>query len=151
MNKTYLGIGVGAILLIVGGVLLLNQNNAAKPNPSIDTSTINNSASVKPDTAKPEEKTSVSTKQPAEAINLDISSPTDKSVTKTAKIQVKGKTSPKAEVTVNDQDLKADSGGNFSTSLNLDEGENFIVVTAASENGSFAEKELTVTYETAGQ
>ncbi len=80
-------------------------------------------------------------------ITLTISSPVSGSSVTTAKATVKGKTSPKAEVLANEAEGIADSSGNFSLSVILDEGENSIIVTAVDENGKVAEKEILVTYD----
>ena len=47
---------------------------------------------------------------------------------------------------VNESETKADSSGNFSATLTLDEGENYILVVANDSSGNYAEKEFTITY-----
>lgn len=79
-------------------------------------------------------------------ISLTIGAPADGSSVSMPTVTVTGKTAPGADVSVNDTDLVADAGGNFSTKLVLDEGENTITVVANDQNGNSAEKEITVTY-----
>jgi len=77
---------------------------------------------------------------------LEVNSPTDGAQVSTNKITVSGQTMSKAEVSVNEKDLVADDNGNFSTTVSLEEGENFISITAGNENG-FEEKEIVVYFE----
>lgn len=84
--------------------------------------------------------------QKEQKINIDITEPKNGSTTTVANILVKGQTVPNADVIVNEKEFKADTQGNFSTTITLDEGENTIYVAANDENGNFAEKEITVTY-----
>lgn len=79
-------------------------------------------------------------------ISLSISSPTNGSSVSSSGVTVNGKTAPLAEVMINDKEIKADSKGNFSTTISLDEGENIITVVANDADGNSAEKEITVTY-----
>ncbi len=80
-------------------------------------------------------------------IKLTISGPVNGSIVKTNKVTIKGVTLPMAEVFVNDLELKADTLGNFSGTLTLEEGDNPISVTAIDEEGNYSETELIVTYE----
>jgi hypothetical protein len=84
----------------------------------------------------------------SDKISLEVSAPVDGSTLNSASVVVKGKTSPGAEVFVNDKETKADSSGNFSIMVSLDEGENQIVVIANDADGNTAEKDLVVTVET---
>lgn len=78
---------------------------------------------------------------------LTISEPANNITVTNPIITVRGKTVAKAEVFVNDLDMKADSTGTFSTMVNLDEGENTIVIVVIDDQGNSAEKELVVTLE----
>src|SRR3989344_1410535 len=77
---------------------------------------------------------------------LTIASPQDNSVVTTPRITVSGTTAPGADVSVNEKDLLANSAGKFTTTLTLEEGQNYILATAASETG-FAAWEGTIAYE----
>lgn len=79
-------------------------------------------------------------------LTLTITSPTNAQTVTSDTITVKGKTTPLAEVFVNDLELKADASGNFSQSLTLEEGDNYILIVANDADGNFAEKELSITY-----
>lgn len=79
-------------------------------------------------------------------LTLTISSPTSGQTVSTAKITIVGKTAPKAEVFINDEELLADATGNFSLSLTLEEGENYILIVANDADGKYVEKELSITY-----
>lgn len=78
-------------------------------------------------------------------ISLDVTSPIDGETLSSTNATVTGKTVPSAEVFVNDATDKADTNGNFSINISLDEGQNEIVVSANDANGNVAEKDLTVT------
>ena len=54
---------------------------------------------------------------------------------------------PLADVGVNDAETKADATGNFSVTINLEEGENPILVVVSDANGNYSEREITITYE----
>lgn len=82
-------------------------------------------------------------------LSLILSSPTNGQTVTTSQITVTGKTTPKAEIFINDLELTADINGNFSQSLSLEEGENYILVVANDAEGNFAEKELSIIYEPA--
>ncbi len=88
----------------------------------------------------------VPTVQPANSNNLTVSQPQNGITVKKALIQVIGKTTPNAEVFVNDKDTVADTKGNFSVDYMLEEGENYILVGATDSLGKFSEKELSVKY-----
>jgi hypothetical protein len=79
-------------------------------------------------------------------IPLSITSPTNNSSVTTSILIIKGVTSPKADVFVNDSEVTADTQGNFTVQVTLDEGENTLVVTSNDESGNYSEKDLTVTY-----
>ena len=80
-------------------------------------------------------------------ITLNISSPNNGAVVSSASVTVRGQTSPKAEVFVNETEAAADGSGNFTVGYKLEEGDNYIVVVVTDPEGNTAEKELTVTYE----
>lgn len=82
-----------------------------------------------------------------EGLYLELINPPDGSNFNTPNITVSGNTEANAEVFINEKELKADLEGNFSTNLLLEEGDNIIVVTASDDEGNYAEKSLTVTYE----
>lgn len=103
----------------------------------------------------PMEGSSVSTGSPAPTqpaggsstkISLLISSPLNGATVTRSSLTVRGKTAANAEVFVNELETKADASGNFSISVTLDEGENYIIVMANDAAGNVAEAELTVTY-----
>lgn len=79
-------------------------------------------------------------------ITLTISSPSDGSTVNSPEVTVSGKTTPNAEVFVNEKEIKADSSGSFFTKLTLDEGENTIAVIANDEQGNYIEKDITVNF-----
>lgn len=82
----------------------------------------------------------------ATGISLTVSSPGNNTTTSSESISVKGKTVAGAEVFVNDVETRADASGNFSVTITLDEGENYILVVVNDALGNYSEKELTVIY-----
>ncbi len=79
---------------------------------------------------------------------LKVSSPVSGTTISASSVVVRGQTTPGAEVSINDQDIKADANGNFTLSIALDEGENEIYVLANDSDGNVASQTLTVIYET---
>lgn len=81
-------------------------------------------------------------------ILLEVSEPADGELVTRKTIKVMGQTVPGAEVFVNDKETKANAKGDFSVSLQMDEGDNYILVMVVDSEGNVAEKELTVAFET---
>ena len=81
-------------------------------------------------------------------LSLDITLPANNSTVNTPSTLVKGTTSPNAEVFVNEKELKADNSGQFSATVALEEGENYILIAANDDLGNYAEMEITVNLET---
>jgi len=75
---------------------------------------------------------------------LKVSEPADAATLTEANIAVKGQTQPGASVSVNDQIGTADSQGNFSIPLSLDDGLNAIDIIAVDNNGNQGEVLLMV-------
>lgn len=88
---------------------------------------------------------------PLNQIGLSVTSPVNNAVVTNPKVTVSGHTVPGADVGINDMDIKADTNGNFSTTITLDEGENTIDVIASDADGNASEQMLTVTYNPPGQ
>jgi len=78
---------------------------------------------------------------------LTILSPSSNQTVSDTSILVKGMTAPQTPVMINEFELTADSQGNFSKSLPLDEGENYINIIAYNSEGQVVEKELVITRE----
>lgn len=83
-----------------------------------------------------------------QGLALDIELPVNNSIVNTSSVLVRGKTNAKADIFVNEQELKADVSGNFSATVNLEEGANYILISANDEAGNFAEREIVVNLET---
>lgn len=103
-------------------------------------------------TAKPIPENSVSETPRAlstsSEMSLTLTAPLNGVVLKTGSVVVRGKTSPNAEVFVNDQSTRADANGNFSLTVNLDEGENKLVVSANDAEVNVVEQSLSVNVQT---
>lgn len=79
-------------------------------------------------------------------IALTITAPKTGITVSSPTLTVTGKTVPNADVAINDKDVKANTIGNFTTTITLDEGENEIIVVASDDTGNFSEQTLLVTY-----
>lgn len=130
------------VLLVI--FLGLRKGSFNKPITSVSPTQTVSVPSASPTKAESQTPTSV----PVSQITLEVTEPANNSIVSNSSVMVKGKTSPGADVFINEKELKADSSGNFSTSLNLDEGENYILVSANDSNGNFSEKEIIVNLET---
>ncbi len=144
----YLAIVVLVVLLVITGVFLFRKGM------------VNTLPSTTPNSQQTPENTNGTNGAnviPSEAITnvnqiaLVVTSPQDRSTVTTPTITVAGKTTPNADVFINDKQLVADSQGNFSTSLTMDQGDNEIAIIANDQNGNSSEKDLTVTLQTPGQ
>jgi len=134
MSKTYLLLIGGLIFLVlaVGGFAFYKSSSKAVPIPSY----------TQPATNYPNQLAGTSKNQ----IALTVTSPKDNTQVSSPTLKVVGKTVANADVFVNDQDLKADATGNFTATVNLEEGDNFISFTAIDDSGNVSEQEITVTY-----
>ncbi|MFZ5845610.1 MAG: hypothetical protein ACOY0S_04035 [Patescibacteria group bacterium] len=130
------------LLVIMGGALvyaLAQKREALRPpqQPLGETST---TLSVSP---TPTGSGAASFKE----ISLTITAPANGATVRSPKVVVRGKTVARAEIFVNEVETVADERGNFSATITLEEGENYILVVATDEQGQVAEKELVVTYD----
>ena len=140
------------ILIVVGGVWFLGKRQNQSPSSVTNVlPTENTEITNASQTTGTIENKSDKVDESKNQIALTVSQPTDGQTTTSSFITVKGKTVSNADVSVNDMDLKADTQGNFSATLTLDEGDNDIVVVAVDNKGLSAEKDLTVTYDTGQQ
>ncbi|MBI5448870.1 hypothetical protein HY948_00980 [Candidatus Gottesmanbacteria bacterium] len=134
MKKMIVGIVVIAVGVGIGLFILLRKNSVTS---------VRQEARVAAPTPNAFEELN-----PA-AVNellLSVLAPVDGATVTTPALTVRGTTAPKAEVFINELEMRADATGNFSGSLTLDEGENFIIVMVNDESGNVAEKDLVVTY-----
>lgn len=134
MKKMIVGIVVIAVGVGIGLFILLRKNSVTS---------VRQEARVAAPTQNAFEELN-----PA-AVNellLSVLAPVDGATVTTPALTVRGTTAPKAEVFINELEMRADATGNFSGSLTLDEGENFIIVMVNDESGNVAEKDLVVTY-----
>lgn len=87
-----------------------------------------------------------------DSLILSLDSPKDESVVSSKTITVSGKAAVDATIVistpVNDQTASPSSNGDFTTTVTIDSGENFITVTAIEPDGTEVTKKLTVTYST---
>ena len=82
-----------------------------------------------------------------EKIFLQINEPKDNMTVNNQAVTIIGKTISNGFVFVNDQEFKADSNGSFSTTVILDEGENYILVVVSDEYGNSLEKDIVINLE----
>lgn len=147
MNKSYVFlIGILVFLAIaVGGFALYKSTTANKATSSKET--ITPAAPVPAIPTPPPLPIMTEEEQIAKnnTLSLIISTPQNNSQVTSPNIVIFGTTAPLADVSVNDKDLKADAAGKFSSSIILEEGDNYILIVASSES-SAAEWQGTVTY-----
>jgi len=77
---------------------------------------------------------------------LELTAPKEGTTVNVGRIEVAGRTNPDSEVFVNEEQVYPDQNGNFYKGVTLQEGENYIVVTAGNEQGD-SEIERVVFYE----
>lgn len=136
MNKSWFPIVV-VLAVVVGAAIVVRQYGSRQPAPAGFEANILESS--------PQEESKIPT-QPVSGIQLTITAPSENVTVSSSSLIVRGKTTAGSEVFVNDVEAKVDANGNFSVTLTLDEGENYILVVANDGSGNYTEKELTVTY-----
>ena len=134
----YIAIGLVVIAVLVLVYVFITKGYSGGNVTTLTTGTANPSGSSSQPVGTPGTVTS-------SKISLVVTSPQDGSTLSSTNVTVKGKTSPNADVFVDDQSGKADANGNFAISIGLDEGQNQIVVSANDSVGNAAEQDLNVT------
>jgi Glucodextranase, domain B len=141
-----------ALVIVVAGlagwVVLRRSYPAPQSIPEEKTANTQEESATPTPTATQQQKTVVAADEKThQVLTLTISAPANGATVTNPAVAVKGKTSPNAEVFVNEAEGKADASGNFSIGLTLDEGENYLIIMANDAQGNVAEKELTITYD----
>jgi hypothetical protein len=138
-------VGGGAYFLFYSGkinspVLVVSQNSFVAPTGMpVDTETPVN----------PQRPVTIPTIDVAKnQITLKITQPTNNATVTNPNVVVRGITSPRADVAVNEKEVVAGVDGSFSVTLILDEGDNYISVVATDVDGNAAEAELNITLNT---
>jgi len=132
------------ILVLAGGIYLFSSKIIKTPPSLMQTTGVQDNTDttmVATETVAPE-KIPESINQ----ITLSVTSPANDTTVAVPSVTVKGITLAGAEVSVNDKDTIAGQGGNFSATISLEEGDNYIIVVAVDADGNVAEQELSVTY-----
>jgi hypothetical protein len=146
--KNYMPIILGVVVIAAAGIFARQYTMRQ----SIELGTQKNSALVispgeeQPGTASGTPQVGSATSAAVSGIALTVSTPANNANVSVSSLPVKGKTVPGAEVFVNDVETIADAGGYFSVTLNLEEGDNYILIVANDVSGNYAEKELRVNY-----
>lgn len=83
----------------------------------------------------------------SERIFLQINEPKNNITVNNPIINISGKTISNAYIFINEQELKADLNGNFTSATTLEEGENFILIVASDDLGNSVEKDILVNLE----
>ena len=83
-----------------------------------------------------------------EKIFLQVEEPKNKITVNDTIINISGKTIANAYIFINEQELRADINGNFTSATTLEEGENYILIVASDDMGNSIEKDILVNLET---
>ena len=144
MKHKAIVIGIFVVLLVVVAGIRYFANQSLVTPGSLMTLTEKSTAPADDSSVPPTGTPGLTT--PAAKITLTITSPANGATVTSSSVKVQGKTLPNAEVFVNEKETKADKNGNFSVTMTLDEGENYMIVVANDELGNVAETELAITY-----
>jgi hypothetical protein len=135
------------ILVLAGGIYLFTSKIIKTPASLTQTTGVQNPAGQNiSETSVPDRTVSPVPSAAVNQITLSVTSPVDKASVTTPSVTVKGTTLPGAEVSVNEKDVVANGSGNFTATIALEEGDNYIIVVAVDADGLVAEQELSVTY-----
>ncbi|EKE15420.1 MAG: hypothetical protein ACD_12C00029G0004 [uncultured bacterium] len=81
-------------------------------------------------------------------IFLQVDEPKNNITVNNPIVNISGKTISNAYIFINEQELKADINGSFSSATTLEEGENYILIVASDDLGNSVEKDILVNLET---
>jgi len=141
MNKMMLGM---VLVLLLGGILVFAMKYSRLSQSQPNMVTLPQKVSISPTGTT--QITPTSKDKQVSNILLTVSSPVNGQTVSTSSVVVRGKTVANAQVSINDVDTVADLNGNFSATVNLDEGDNEMTIVANDANGNYSEQVLTVTY-----
>lgn len=144
MNKFIGLLLVSSVVILIAGVVVTKQSKTLAPTLPVATITPTGTGFMGDN---PAPSVPVPSINQASDFELSISSPVDNVVLTTPTLVIRGKTKAKAEVAINDKETVADSTGNFSVTMTLDEGENTFYILANDDMGNVAERMLTVIYD----
>ncbi len=133
---------------VLGGVIIITQKKSSSPKPTTQnvtppTPTLTPIISEKYDVTSPDNVAQLN----SGTIFLTVTEPKDKATVNSSSVTIKGKTTAGATVFINDKEVRADNGGNFSARATLEEGENTVVIVANDADGNYIEKEIMITLE----
>lgn len=144
VKKSNKAIIVVVVLLLLFLVLVIVAVSGLGNKPAEEVSLENSTIQTAPSPTVTEAPISTDI---SEGMTIIVTEPIDKSTVTTAVVSVKGTASANADVFVNEKEIKANAKGNFTTTVELDEGENVISIIANDADGNYAEKDITITYE----
>lgn len=98
-------------------------------------------------TTQPTNSTQKSTSE-VKKFFLEVNQPKNNITVNNQIINIDGKTIPNAFIFINEQELKADVNGSFTSATTLEEGENYILIVASDDLGNSVEKDILVNLET---
>ncbi|MFA5770327.1 MAG: hypothetical protein WC894_02430 [Patescibacteria group bacterium] len=144
MFKKYFPIFLLVFLFIISFAYLQKNNPAIKKIlNSKNTKTTTSNVAVNKSTDIVQKKDSV-----PEKIFLQVDEPKNNIIVNNPIINISGKTIANAFIFINEQELKADIDGNFSSGTTLEEGENYILIVVSDDLGNSVEKDILVNLET---
>ena len=122
------------------------SNNTSTTTPPLSSATSGStvSSTIIPAETSPEGNASTPSNNMQSSLPLTIMSPTDGSDVNGSSVTVSGHTAQGATINVGDQVTTADSSGNFSLNVNLDDGPNALDVIATNDSGNQGEVNLMV-------
>lgn len=101
-------------------------------------------------TASPQTNPQVTEQKTTNNSFLTVSKPTDESISSTKVVEIIGKTKPDATIviltSVDYKVISPSSDGSFSTTINIDDDQNIIEITAVAKNGMQQKITKTVTF-----
>ncbi len=127
-------------------VLLLVLVVACAPAPAEITPTPTPSPTLTPTPTPTPAPTPELTPTPKPEFFLTVTEPTDNSIISADKVEVRGRTSPGAVVSVNGELAEVDEEGNFTMMVVLEEGPNIIEVIASDLEGNEQSRTLVIIY-----
>lgn len=146
MNKKYLVIIL--VILLSSGIFFTLKSKEKKTTNNISDITPGEQDNRKNNIIEPTTTVENADVTKNKNIFLEVTEPANNSIVSSSSIPLRGKTVGNTTVFINEQEIKANANGEFSTTVNLDEGENLIYIVAADELGNYIEKEITVILET---